>query len=214
MRMDHRGQHHERHCPRPLMSRGSLMMRGKTRGALTIAIAVSRPNASLPDSSTTKLRLLFTTCGNGCAGSSPIGVSSGRTSCVEIVRGPGALRARELGAPDQPHACGLERGQDLLVQHAVLVRDDRARFLARAGDGVARLLQRHARWRDFRPELLPDAGHADLEELVEVAADDAEEAQPLEQRHAAVLGERQHAPIESRSDSSRLIGAAQRAWPR
>ena len=56
-------------------------MRGSTRGALITAIEVPRPKASLPASSTIKLRLLFTTCGNGCAGSSTIGVSSGRTCC-------------------------------------------------------------------------------------------------------------------------------------
>ena len=54
--------------------------RGSTRGALTMAIEVSRPNASRPDSSTMKLRLLLTTWGKGWAGSSPIGVNSGFTS--------------------------------------------------------------------------------------------------------------------------------------
>ena len=58
----------------------SSITRGSTRGALTMAIEVSRPNASRPDSSTMKLRLLLTTCGNGCAGSILIGVSSGLTS--------------------------------------------------------------------------------------------------------------------------------------
>ena len=62
------------------LPRGSLITRGSTRGALTMAIVVSRPNASRPDSSTMKLSVLLATCGNGCAGSSPIGVSSGRTS--------------------------------------------------------------------------------------------------------------------------------------
>ena len=64
----------------PAIARGSAMTRGRSRGALTVAIVVSRPNASRPESSTTKLRLLLATCGNGCAGSRPIGVSSGLTS--------------------------------------------------------------------------------------------------------------------------------------
>ena len=55
-------------------------MRGKTRGALTIAIAVPRPKASLPAKETIKFKLLLTTCGKGCAGSSPIGVNNGRNS--------------------------------------------------------------------------------------------------------------------------------------
>ena len=64
----------------PAISGGILITRGTSRGALTIATLVSRLKASRPDSSTMKLRLLFTTWGNGCAGSSPMGVRSGRIS--------------------------------------------------------------------------------------------------------------------------------------
>ena len=56
---------------------GSLITRGSTRGACTIAARESRPKASRPSSSTAKLRLLLKTRGNGCAGSSPIGVRTG-----------------------------------------------------------------------------------------------------------------------------------------
>ncbi len=173
-------------------------MRGSTRGAFTIAMPVSRPNASLPDSSITKLRLLLTTCGNGCAGSSPIGVSSGRTSAR---RGSCAISAaqplrRELGPADEPHARRRQRRQHLLVQDPVLPRDQRPRLVAHPRDEVARLGKRDARRRDLRAELLLDARDADLEELVQVAADDAQEAQPLEQRHLGVLGQREHAPVE------------------
>ena len=45
-------------------------------------------------------------------------------------------------------------------------------------------------------DLLLQARDADLEELVEVRRDDAEEAQPLEQRHRLVLGLREHAAVE------------------
>jgi hypothetical protein len=54
-------------------------------------------------------------------------------------------------------------------------------------------------------DLLLEAGDADLEEFVEVAGDDAEEAQALEQRHAgvgrlaedaAVEGEQGQFPVE------------------
>jgi hypothetical protein len=62
------------------MSLGSWITRGSSRGALTMAIDDSRPKASRPDSSTMKFSVLLTTCGNGCAGSSPMGVSSGLTS--------------------------------------------------------------------------------------------------------------------------------------
>jgi len=43
---------------------------------------------------------------------------------------------------------------------------------------------------------LLDAGDADLEEFVEVARGDAEESQPLEQRHGGVLGLGEHALVE------------------
>jgi hypothetical protein len=45
-------------------------------------------------------------------------------------------------------------------------------------------------------DLLLEAGDADFEELVEVARDDAEEAQALEQRHAARRRPGQNAPVE------------------
>ncbi|MNT61062.1 hypothetical protein D3C72_1986790 [compost metagenome] len=59
---------------------GILMRRGSTRGSLTIWIGFSRPKASLPPRRTMKFSDLLATCGNGCAGSSPTGISSGRTS--------------------------------------------------------------------------------------------------------------------------------------
>ena len=48
----------------------------------------------------------------------------------------------------------------------------------------------------LREELLLQPGDADLEELVEIAADDAEEAQPLEHGDRRILREREHAPVE------------------
>jgi hypothetical protein len=45
--------------------------------------------------------------------------------------------------------------------------------------------------------LLHDARHADLEELVEVGADDREEADPLQQGDGGILRELKHAAIEA-----------------
>ena len=53
--------------------------------------------------------------------------------------------------------------------------------------------------------LLLDAGDADLEELVEVARHDAQEAQPLEQRHGRIGGLGEHAALELQQESSRLM---------
>ncbi len=64
----------------PAISSGIRVTRGRTRGAWTIAALELRPKASLPSSSTAKFRLLLSTFGNGCDGSSPIGVSTGTIS--------------------------------------------------------------------------------------------------------------------------------------
>ncbi len=172
------------------------MMRGSTRGALTIAIAVSRPNASVPESSITKLRLLLTTCGNGCAGSSPIGVRSGRTSrskyCATQARSAAVNSVRRTRrTPARSSAGSTSR----------LSSEYWASISARASTPIcveqrAAVLQRHPGRRNLGPQLLLDAGDPDLEELVEIAAGDAEEAQPLEERRVGVRGQREHAPVE------------------
>ena len=65
-------------------------------------------------------------------------------------------------------------------------------------------------------------GDADLEELVEVAADDAQEAQPLEQRNVRVLRQREDAPVEreqrqlavDRRAASAMVGERMAGAPR
>jgi len=47
-----------------------------------------------------------------------------------------------------------------------------------------------------RRKLLLESGDADFEKLVEIAVDDAQEAQPFQRRHARILGQRQHASVE------------------
>ena len=49
---------------------------------------------------------------------------------------------------------------------------------------------------DAGGDLVLQAGHPHLEELVEVLAEDGEELRPLEQRHVGVLGQRQHPGVE------------------
>ena len=68
-------------------------------------------------------------------------------------------------------------------------RADRAQLL----DLVDALGRRRA---DAGLELLLQARHAHLEELVEVGAEDREELRALEQRQRGVLGEREHARVE------------------
>ena len=115
---------------------------------------------------------------------------------LEEIRDPLALGRRAVGVAHQAHAVLCERREQLLVEHAVLIVDQRARHTGELGERRAHLRQRHAGRGDLRTQLLLEAGDADLEELVEIAADDAAEAQALEQRDVGVLREREHAAVE------------------
>jgi hypothetical protein len=89
-----------------------------------------------------------------------------------------------------------ERGDHLVAEHRGVAHrqladdlTDRAQLLGRREPvGV---LAGH-----LRGDLLLEAGHADLEELVEVGLEDRQELRPLEQREVRVLGEGQHALVE------------------
>ena len=109
---------------------------------------------------------------------------------------PLALRLVPVRAAQEADAFGVERRQDFLVEQRVLRLDQGARFGA---DAQQVFLRRQAVGGDrLRAELdlFLESGDADLEELVQVAADDAQEAQSFEQRMARVLRLRQHAPVE------------------
>src|SRR6185436_12041810 len=88
--------------------------------------------------------------------------------------------------------------EDLLVEEAVLALDDALRArrdLAEDLDRSEPVGPGGAR-RGAELDLLLDAGKPDLEELVEIGGDDAEEAQAFEHRHRAVLGLGENAAIE------------------
>ncbi len=90
----------------------------------------------------------------------------------------------------------LERGHELLGEHRRLPLAQVAHLcpdLAQQFDEVAAV---GARGAQSSRELLHQARHANLEELVEVFAEDREELRPLEQRHRGVLGEREHPRVE------------------
>jgi hypothetical protein len=110
---------------------------------------------------------------------------------VEVLLDPGLLGGVAVGAAQQVDAVGGQLRQDLLVQQRVLARDDLAALLAGA------VQVRMARLRSALVLVLrQQARDAHLEEFVQVAADDGQEAQPLEQRQARVFGVFQHAPVE------------------
>lgn len=79
------------HCaPLAATAAGMRISRGSARGILTMAISFSRPKASPPLRRTMKFKDLLATCGKGCAGSRPTGISSGRTSRRKYSPAPSA----------------------------------------------------------------------------------------------------------------------------
>ena len=115
----------------------------------------------------------------------------------EIGLDPLRLRGSEIGAAQEADAFRREPGQDLLVEQA-----GTARRPARAPPSPPARTPGRARMRSAPMTGDPASisrlqpGDADFEELVEIGGDDAQEAQPLQQRRRAVLRLRQHAPVE------------------
>ena len=182
-------------CSQPAIARGIGITRGSTRGACTIAMLDLRPNASLPSSSITKLRLLLSSFGNGCAGSSPSGVSTGISSRKEIFFDPFLLRRVPLAAAQEADALGRELRKNFFVEHLVLARDEFLRF---RGDLAKHFAQRYAVGTGGRVggDFFLKARYPDLEEFVEIAVDDAQKTQALERGHRAVFGQGEHAAVE------------------
>jgi len=120
----------------------------------------------------------------------------GQHLLFEISLHPVELAGGELVGVFDDDALFGERGEELLVPAAVLVLDegcddgvDAAELLAGAealGDGLGRSVF----------HLLDEAGDADLEKLVEVGAEDGEEADALEERVAVALGLLEDAAVE------------------
>ena len=138
----------------------------------------------------------FEMYGNGCAGSTASGVSTGKMrSSNTAVRWLRSARVEVVPAREADAGL-LERGRDLLGEHGGLAghelvdaRADRVQLLdlvepVGRGDaqaGVDLILQR----RDPH-----------LEELVEVLGEDREELRPLEERQRRVFREREDAGVE------------------
>ena len=169
---------------------GSRITRGNARGTLTMAMRFSRPKASRPPSRTMKFRLLLATSGNGCAGSSPTGTSSGRTCdsknlptqrCCAALRCTWLMISMPARSQRRPH---------LLVEQAVLRIDQRMR----GGGQVVHVALRRGVVRG--PHHLEVVGEANLEEFVQVRRHDGDVAQAFEQGHVGAFGLRQHAAVE------------------
>ena len=95
---------------------GSRITRGSTRGALTMAMPVPRPNASLPVSEMMKFRLLLTDLGEGVGRVEPDRGQQRAHFALEILLDPGALRLVAVGVAHQVHAFFLQLRQHFAVQ--------------------------------------------------------------------------------------------------
>ena len=114
----------------------------------------------------------------------------------EELADPLLLPGRPLAAPQEADALCRERRQDRVVQERVLAIHQRP---GDHGDALEDLPRREpvgigAHGAEL--QLLLDARHADLEELVHVGRYDAQEPQPLERGRGLVLGLREHPPVE------------------
>ncbi len=169
-----------------------------------------------------KFSVLLATWGNGCAGSRPMGVSSGRTSRLKY--SPAHSRCASVNSVRRIRStpARAQGWQHTGIEHAILVRNERADVIADPLQQRFRFGQRHpGGWRLFA-DLLLQPSDSDFEEFIEIAREYAEEAQPLEQRDVGILGHREHAAVErelrqlavEQHDIGRFHGRATRAQQR
>ena len=145
----------------------------------------------------------FEMYGNGCAGSTASGVSTGKIRCSKNSHQL-AVVVRARARPSRPARSPLRRSSGSSRRAAgppgaARTRSTRSPMAASccagvspSGDGAA-MPGRH---------LVLQRGHAHLEELVEVGREDGAELQPLEQRDAGLGGQRQHALVELRASTA------------
>ena len=115
---------------------------------------------------------------------------------AEILLEPQPLGGRPIVAPNETDAFVAQRGDQLVVEHAVLLGHEQTRLL---GDdpqqlGGPEIVRPDRRSACCEPML--QARDANLEKLVEIRRRYAEELQPLEQRHGCVSGLVQDAHVE------------------
>ena len=115
---------------------------------------------------------------------------------AEIVGQPRGLRVGpHLGRHEHDAVLREFRHEHIVQQLVLLIDQAHARVRIAFSCSRDRQSVGSALHRAGFQQLL-EAGDADLEELVEIGAGDAEESHPLEQRNAAVLGLIQHALVE------------------
>ena len=109
---------------------------------------------------------------------------------------PGAVRGFEVLVIEEVDLIFCERGEEFVAPAAVLLLDHGAHAAADGAEGFAGGLAIHAALHDIALNLLLQAGHADLEKLVEVRAGDDEKLHALEQRIRGVERLVEHPLVE------------------
>ena len=114
----------------------------------------------------------------------------------KIIANPRRLRCAPVGTQEEMDAFGGQFGQESLVEQRILLGDQRVRFTA---DPLVGFFRRQAIRRGhgrIQLDLFLEAGDANLEKLVEIAAEDAQKAQTFEQRHGRIVRLRENAAVE------------------
>ena len=115
---------------------------------------------------------------------------------LEVLLEPLPLRRRPIVAPHEANAFVAQRRDELVVEHAVLLADERAGLFRDDPQQLGRSQVVGPAGGCARSEAMLKPGDANLEELVEVRRRDTQELQPLEQRNGRVLRLMQDAHIE------------------
>ena len=125
----------------------------------------------------------------------------------------------EVVPPGEAHAVVGQRRDDLVEEQPLLSVDEDLHALAHLDQLLAGGAPVRRGGAEPGGHLLLEAGHADLEELVEVLAEDGQELGPLEQRHRVVGGQGEHPlvevePGELAVEVAGCVGVARRGGPR
>ena len=132
---------------------------------------------------------------------------------VEIAPAPGFELRRPVGPEHEVDACRLQRRQDGAVEQLVLARNHVADPLLHRADHLADRQTVGLAMAGVGERLFDEAGKADLEEFVEVGADDADKAQALEQWHAFIRRLRQHPLVERQNAEFPVQQRQRRGFP-
>ena len=136
------------------------------------------------------------TYGNGCEVSTASGTSTGCSSASKRAASCDPLLGLEVLPGDELDAGGRQCRQELAAEEVLRRGGQLEHPLADLAQlPLRRAAVRHDR-ADARLDLVLEARHAHLEELVQVAREDRDELQALEQRAGGVLRLREHAPRE------------------